>query len=94
MAKTVAKMTIAIEIPMPALAPLESPLGVEKAFVVVPALAVAVDLLVANVLKDNMGVPVDTILELDVTVVVDSAVDKLSSFNISVSVLCHATGIP
>jgi hypothetical protein len=94
MAKTMAKMMIGIEILMPALTPLERPLGVEEAVAVVPALLVAIDLLVANVLIDGVGVPVDTVVELDITVVADSAADELSSFNISVSVPCHATGIP
>src|SRR5947207_1905050 len=84
MAKTMAKMMIGIEIPMPAFTPLERPLDVEEAVVVVPALLVAVALLVANVFIDDMGV----------TVVVDSAGDEASSFNISVSVVCHATAIP
>jgi hypothetical protein len=84
MTKTMATATVSIETPMPALTPLERPLGVEEAVVVVPALLVAVALLDANVLVYDMGM----------TVLVDSAADEASSCNISVSVLCHATGIP
>src|SRR5215471_14459155 len=88
MAKITVKM-ISTEIPIPALDLLESPLGVEEMIAVVSALLVAVDLLI-----DDAGVPFDTVTELDMKVIVDSVVDELSSFNISVSVLCHATGIP